>query len=802
MAGIVASRSGPGWADYWGVARGLGSLYNLKIGYRTCTGDGRGITADVLAALDWAVQQAPWLKVFNYSYGAATITDDDSQAGLFDYFVDTYGLTISVSAGNESKTGILGLWTNPGPVSSPGIGYNVITVAAMNTQGTVDRGDDEIAIFSSRGPSIGGRKKPDIAAPGGLRDRWVWEGLDPKKQAELGIYSAAFNSDGFVPKPGTSMAAPHIAGAAALLRQAGVRDPLAIKALLLNTTDWLFWRNDQGWGYANLARAFQERNGVVTPTLPANRVRLYKGQSNGLFYTTLTWNRSVYQSFSGGCLSDLDLRLYNASSGAMLDSSGSMIDNVEKVHTTLYGPLVVNVTHWAQPSCRSPEPFGLAFSESGFQPATGPVLTLSCTAPSAVAPSSQFSAACTIANQGDLPALSVAGTLRFAGNASSSSQNFGTIQAGASATKAWLVTAPATAGAATLAFDAESNSFGGLFSGSSNLTFLTTSGSCVVTISPVSASIPAAGGSTTFTVTAPAGCPWQATSNVTWVTITGGAQGTGNGAVTVSVANNASVAPRSGTLTVAGQVITINQAGGGPVVSSVFNAGDFQPGLASATWVGITGSNFSSTTHLWQASDFVGGKLPTALGGVSVNINSRPAYVYYVSPTQINVLAPDDPAVGPVPVEVVTPQGRSLSLTAQKRALSPAWFRFDAGGYKYVAAVHPDGAYLGKPGLYPALTMRPAKPGDIVLLYGTGFGPVKPPTPASDLVAQPGQLTTMPVTVRIGGVVADVAWAGLVSSGLYQFNVTIPDLPDGDHPVVVEVGGVQTLANSFVTVHR
>ena len=50
--------------------------------------------------------------------------------------------------------------------------------------------------------------------------------------AVQGIYSAAFDSDGFVAMPGTSMAAPHIAGSAALLRQAGVRDPLAIKALL------------------------------------------------------------------------------------------------------------------------------------------------------------------------------------------------------------------------------------------------------------------------------------------------------------------------------------------------------------------------------------------------------------------------------------------------------------------------------------------------------------------------------------------------------------------------------------------
>ena len=41
------------------------------------------------------------------------------------------------------------------------------------------------------------------------------------------------------------------------------------------------------------------------------------------------------------------------------------------------------------------------------------------------------------------------------------------------------------------------------------------------------------------------------------------------------------------------------------------------------------------------ASDFVVNRLPTQLGGVSVSIDGKPAYVYYISPTQINVLAPD-----------------------------------------------------------------------------------------------------------------------------------------------------------------
>jgi uncharacterized protein (TIGR03437 family) len=807
VAGIVASRGAPGWSNYWGVARGLGTLYNLKIGHKgrldgdsgQCQPASAGSTLrDVAAALEWSIQQAPWVRVFNYSYGGDASGDDDLWARLFDYFADTYGLTISVGAGNESKSGFLGLWTKPGPVSSPGIGYNVITVAAMNTQGTIDRSDDEIAIFSSRGPTVGGRKKPDIAAPGGLRDDWSLSGWQPVP----GIWSADYQSDGFRKDSGTSMAAPHIAGAAALLRQAGIRDSLAIKAFLLNTTDWLNWGNDQGWGYANLSRAFVQRNNVVTSTLSAGRVRLWKGVGNGLFYSTLTWNRSVYQGFTGGCLSDLDLFLYSGLSGVLLGSSVSGVDNVEKAYATAYGPVVANVTHWSQSSCRSPERFGLAFSVSGFQPATGPVLDVSCTAPTAVAPSAQFSAACTIANRGDLPALSVQGALGFAGSTSSSSQDFGTIQPGASSTKTWLVSAPASIGTFTLQLTAQSNSFGGLFSGSASITFSTTSGVCTVAVSPTALSFPATGGSGTVSVWAPAGCSWQALSNAPWITVTGGAQGSGNGTVTFTVAANTGSSARTGTIAVGGQAIAISQAGASsaPVVTSVVNGASFQPGIGAGAWISIFGTNLSTTTRTWRNDEIVGGVLPTQLDGVRVTVNGRMAAVYYISPTQLNVQVPSDDAVGPVQVQVTTPQG-TTTTTAQMQAFAPGLFLFDRENRRYVAAQHAsDYGLVGKVGLYPGST--PAKPGEIVILYGTGFGPTNPPLPTGRVITEPARLAN-PVQVRIGGLPADVLWAGLSAAGLYQFNVKVPEaLPDGDHTMIVVVAGWPTQSNVFITVQR
>jgi len=796
VAGIVASRGAPGWSDYWGVARGLGTLYNLKIAYLDkCTGRGHSQGNDPVAALNWAVQQAPWVKVFNYSYGGDVSDDDDVRARLFDYFADTYGLTITVSAGNDGWS-LFGLFEPTRKVTSPGIAHNVLTVAWMNTEHTVDRSDDTVAAQSSRGPTSGGRKKPDIAAPGGACDDFLgthWT---------AGIYSTAFDSDGFREMAGTSMAAPHIAGSAALLRQAGVQDPLAIKALLLNTTDWLYWSNDQGWGYANLARAFSQRDNVLASTLSSGRMRLYKGIANGLFYSTLTWNRSVYQGFTGGCLSNLDLSLYDASSGALLNSSASLIDNVEKAYATLYGPLVVNVTHWSDGSCRSPENFGLAFSEAGFQPATGPVFNLSCNAPATVAPGAQFSMACTIANRGDLPALSVQGALGFAGGASASSQDFGTIPPGWSSTKTWLVTAPASIGTFTLQLAAQSNSFGGLFSGSASITFATAAAVCTVAVSPDSLNMPANGGNGTLTVTAPAGCAWQAASNAAWITITGGAQGSGNGTVTFTVAANTGSTARTGIIAVGGQAIAISQAGASsaPVVTSVVNSASFQPGIAAGAWISIFGTNLSTTTRIWRNDEIVGGVLPTQLDGVRVAVNGKMAAVYYISPTQLNVQAPADDAVGPVPVQVTTAQG-TATTTAQMQAFAPGLFLFDRENRRYAAAQHAvDYSLVGKVGLYPGST--PAKPGEIVILYGTGFGPTNPPLPTGRVITEPARLAN-PVQVSIGGLQAEVLWAGLSAAGLYQFNVKVPDaLSDGDAAVVVEVAGLPAQGNVFLTVQR
>lgn len=85
--------------------------------------------------------------------------------------------------------------------------------------------------------------------------------------------------------------------------------------------------------------------------------------------------------------------------------------------------------------------------------------------------------------------------------------------------------------------------------------------SCTYSISPTSNSFTASSGSGSVTVTTQAGCAWTAISNTSWITITSGSSGSGSGTVGYSVLSNSSTVARSGTVTIAGQLFTVNQSG-------------------------------------------------------------------------------------------------------------------------------------------------------------------------------------------------------------------------------------------------
>ncbi|MBZ5609421.1 MAG: hypothetical protein LAP38_14255 [Acidobacteriia bacterium] len=221
-----------------------------------------------------------------------------------------------------------------------------------------------------------------------------------------------------------------------------------------------------------------------------------------------------------------------------------------------------------------------------------------------------------------------------------------------------------------------------------------------------------------------------------------------------------------------------------PNVTSVVNGASFLPGIAAGSWATILGTNLAGATDTAGTSS---GSLPTALDNTSVTINGQPAYIYYVSPTQLNVIVPDDPTIGGLSLQVRGPNGAGNIFTAPTQSFAPALFLFTP---RYPSAVHGDGTYVGPPNLLSGIATLPAKPKEVIMLFGTGFGPSDPFVPAGKLVTS-AQPVAQPVTATVGGQSADVQ-SYLVFPGLYQFNVTVPDLPDGDAALSLSIVGSRT----------
>ena len=238
-----------------------------------------------------------------------------------------------------------------------------------------------------------------------------------------------------------------------------------------------------------------------------------------------------------------------------------------------------------------------------------------------------------------------------------------------------------------------------------------------------------------------------------------------------------------------------------PAISSVVNGASFQSGISAGSWVTIVGTNLSSTTRSWTAADFAGTALPTQLDNASVKINGKSAYPAYVSPTQINVQAPADTALGPVPVEVTNNSTTSPAASAQLQTVSPAFFLWSG---KYAVATHTDYSLAAPAGLFTGLTTVPAKPGETIILWGTGFGPTDPAVSAGVLTpAAPVARPTNPVTVTIANLPVTVVSAALTSAnaGLYQIAIQVPAAaPDGDLALTAQSTGIQSPAGVLLTV--
>jgi len=345
----------------------------------------------------------------------------------------------------------------------------------------------------------------------------------------------------------------------------------------------------------------------------------------------------------------------------------------------------------------------------------------------------------------------------------------------------------------------------GLWNGSLlfTVTFTLVNPACTYSISPTSGTFGASGGSGVVSVTAGAGCSWTAASNISWITITSGASGSGGGTAGYSVAANTSSTSRTGTLTVAGQTHTVTQAGAAPSgppqlsTGGVTNAADYSRDFAPGIIVSIFGTSLAGTAA--GASQL---PLPTTLGGASVEVvdGSRTlnAPLFYVSPTQINAQLPSDLTSSSVQVRVRNAAGASGTDTITILPRAPRLFTKTMDGKGEAIVLHADYTVVS--------AASPAKAGEIVILYLTGLGAVDPAIAAGSAGGDgsevaPLNLLTEGVSVTVGGLYARVHFAGLAPyfAGLYQVNFQMPsEMLGGADAVVVSSGGRDSQANVTV----
>ena len=226
VASIAAGNGAASSGLFVGVAPEA-DLYIAKV----LAADGSGMMSDVMAGVEWAVGQKA--HVIGLSLGSTGPCDGtDALSVTCDAAVER-GVVVCVAAGNSGPARYT--------VGSPGCARQVITVGASDDS-------DQIASFSSRGPTSDGRVKPDIAAPG--------VGIVAARAS--GTAMGQVVDEHYTSASGTSMATPHAVGAAALLLQANPSlTPREVKELLMRTARNIGYEaNAQGAGRADVYQAY------------------------------------------------------------------------------------------------------------------------------------------------------------------------------------------------------------------------------------------------------------------------------------------------------------------------------------------------------------------------------------------------------------------------------------------------------------------------------------------------------------------------------------------------------------------
>ena len=234
----------------------------------------------------------------------------------------------------------------------------------------------------------------------------------------------------------------------------------------------------------------------------------------------------------------------------------------------------------------------------------------------------------------------------------------------------------------------------------------------------------------------------------------------------------------------------------------VVNAASFVPApdnfIAPNSIISIFGDDLALRTQAVTVDTLAGGRLPLSLGGVTVRIGNQAAPLYFVSPTQINAQVPASLRGRPQAWKLVV-----VREGLQDNVVTDVFVRESAPGLFPVVA-HTNFSVVGRGDQVGA---APALPGEVVILFGTGFGPTQPPVEEGQLPPFAASLT-LPSRVLLNGEELpeeNVLYFGQAPffAGLQQVNVRLPaTLDPGDYEVVVEVAGTVSQAGVMIAVDR
>ncbi|MEZ5354755.1 MAG: hypothetical protein R2762_19140 [Bryobacteraceae bacterium] len=220
-------------------------------------------------------------------------------------------------------------------------------------------------------------------------------------------------------------------------------------------------------------------------------------------------------------------------------------------------------------------------------------------------------------------------------------------------------------------------------------------------------------------------------------------------------------------------------AANAPGVAGAANAASGSAKVAPGGIVSIYGQNLASETLVTSSATW-----PETLGGTSVTVNGRAAPIWFVSAGQINAQVPVETPLGMAQVAVTASGVTTAAVSLQVAPAAPGLLACPSCGAGHALAVNPGGALNS--------TANPAQPGQTIVVYLAGVGPVEgivrtgEPSPASPLPA-----ATLAHSITLGGQPVSYVYLGLTPTfvALAQANLTIPDLPPGEYPLVITING-------------